>query len=222
MPIDLEKARGAKLAPSTGEWGPDQVILYHLGIGAGVGKATDSKELTYTYEKDLKVLPSYGVIPVFGAVGGMSKMHHEQVPGEWIGDDEVGPLLELFAESGVRLGRSGLHLVFGISGRAHLNEGRDWDDAEDITPCDPFTTGEGREVPHSCEAMPPNPVPRFMFDARIGIAWAFGGDRRPRASSRSSPRAATAIRRGPTRRWRRPARPAIRVRWPALAPWLPF
>ena len=31
MPIDLEKARGAKLAPSTGEWGADQVILYHLG-----------------------------------------------------------------------------------------------------------------------------------------------------------------------------------------------
>jgi acyl dehydratase len=72
MPIDLEKARGAKLAPSTGEWGPDQVILYHLGIGAGVGKAVDPKELTYTYEKDLKVLPSYGVIPVFGAVGGMA------------------------------------------------------------------------------------------------------------------------------------------------------
>jgi acyl dehydratase len=72
MPIDLEKARGAKLASTTGEWGADQVILYHLGIGAGVGKPTDAKELTYTYEKDLKVLPSYGVIPVFGAVGGMA------------------------------------------------------------------------------------------------------------------------------------------------------
>jgi acyl dehydratase len=74
MPIDLEKARGAKLAPSTGEWGQDQVILYHLGIGAGSGpgKATDPKELQYTYEKELKVLPSFGVIPVFGAVGGMA------------------------------------------------------------------------------------------------------------------------------------------------------
>jgi acyl dehydratase len=72
MPIDLEKARGAKLASTTGEWGADQVILYHLGIGAGVGKPTDAKELAYTYEKDLKVLPSYGVIPVFGAVGGMA------------------------------------------------------------------------------------------------------------------------------------------------------
>ena len=72
MPIDLEKARGAKLASTTGEWGADQVILYHLGIGAGQGKPTDKKELEYTYERNLKVLPSYGVIPVFGAVGGMS------------------------------------------------------------------------------------------------------------------------------------------------------
>jgi len=72
MPIDLEKARGAKLASTTGEWGQDQVILYHLGIGAGYRKPTDPKELEYTYEKNLKVLPSYGVIPVFGAVGGMA------------------------------------------------------------------------------------------------------------------------------------------------------
>lgn len=72
MPIDLEKARGAKLATTTGEWGQDQVILYHLGIGAGMARPTDPKELEYTYEKNLKVLPSYGVIPVFGAVGGMA------------------------------------------------------------------------------------------------------------------------------------------------------
>ncbi|MEX2205240.1 MAG: MaoC/PaaZ C-terminal domain-containing protein [Myxococcota bacterium] len=72
MPIDLEKARNASLAATTGEWGADQVILYHLGIGAGAGKPTDAKELTYTYERELKVLPSYGVIPVFGAVGGMA------------------------------------------------------------------------------------------------------------------------------------------------------
>ncbi len=71
MPIDLEKALGAELAPSEGSWSRDDVILYHLGIGAGAGKPTDAKELEYTYEKSLKVLPSFGVIPVFGAVGGM-------------------------------------------------------------------------------------------------------------------------------------------------------
>ena len=76
MPIDLEKAQGAELPPAEGSWGPDDVILYQLGIGAGLEAPTDPKELEYTYEKNLKVLPSFGVTPVFGAIGGLA-----QVPG---------------------------------------------------------------------------------------------------------------------------------------------
>ncbi len=41
------------------------MILYHLGVGAGMEKPTDPKELEYTYEKNLKVLPSFAVVPVF-------------------------------------------------------------------------------------------------------------------------------------------------------------
>ena len=37
------------------------MILYHLGIGAGF-QATDERELEYTYEKNLKVLPSFAVV----------------------------------------------------------------------------------------------------------------------------------------------------------------
>jgi len=74
--IDLEKALGAELAPTSGSWSRDDVILYHLGIGAGVGKATDPKELEYAYERNLKVLPSFGVVPVFDAV-----MQMNSVPG---------------------------------------------------------------------------------------------------------------------------------------------
>jgi acyl dehydratase len=70
MPIDPKKALGAQLGEGKYAWTKDQVILYHLGIGAGV-PATDRGELEYTYEKNLKVLPSYGVIPVFGALGGL-------------------------------------------------------------------------------------------------------------------------------------------------------
>jgi hypothetical protein len=47
----------------------DNVMLYLLGIGAGVPQ-TDANELEYTYEKNLKVLPSFGVIPTLGAMGG--------------------------------------------------------------------------------------------------------------------------------------------------------
>ena len=75
MPIDPEKALGAVISDGPGSWSRDDVILYHLGVGAGV-PATDASELEYTYEKNLKVLPSFGVIPVFGALGGLG-----DVPG---------------------------------------------------------------------------------------------------------------------------------------------
>ena len=70
MPIDPSKALGAELGSGSYEWDRDQVILYHLGLVAGV-PATDPGELEYCYEKNLKVLPSYGVIPVFGSLMGL-------------------------------------------------------------------------------------------------------------------------------------------------------
>jgi acyl dehydratase len=68
MPIEPQKALAAKFAPSTSSYEQDDVILYHLGVGAGV-PATDANELEYTYEKSLKVLPSFGVVPVFASMG---------------------------------------------------------------------------------------------------------------------------------------------------------
>ena len=73
MPIDPTKALGAELGEGHYDWNSDDVILYHLGVGAGV-PATDPSELEYTYEKNLKVLPSFGVIPVFGAMGGLASV----------------------------------------------------------------------------------------------------------------------------------------------------
>lgn len=71
MPVDPHKAMAATMPASRNEWTQDQVILYHLGCGAGLQKPTDPAELEYTYERNLKVLPSFGVIPVFGAMGGI-------------------------------------------------------------------------------------------------------------------------------------------------------
>ncbi len=64
MPIDLEKAIGAELAGGTAAWSEEDIILYHLGIGAGV-PPTDPGELRYAYEGDLRVLPTYATIPQF-------------------------------------------------------------------------------------------------------------------------------------------------------------
>jgi acyl dehydratase len=75
MPIDLDKARGAVLPSASTAYAADQVILYHLGVGAGV-PPTEPRELAYTYEKHLVVLPSFAVIPVFGALAGIA-----QAPG---------------------------------------------------------------------------------------------------------------------------------------------
>jgi len=74
MPIDLQKALAAEFPVQRTAWGPDNIILYHLGLGAGFEKPTDPKELEYTYERNLKVLPSYGVIPVFGTLTGLGEI----------------------------------------------------------------------------------------------------------------------------------------------------
>ncbi len=74
MPIDLDKALGAELPEASARWSRDQIILYHLGLGAGLERPTDAGELAYTYERNLKVLPSYAVAPVFGAIGGLGQI----------------------------------------------------------------------------------------------------------------------------------------------------
>lgn len=72
MPFDVAQAMAAEL-PSVGfSWEPDDVILYHLGVGAGA-KWTDAAELQYTFEQNLKVLPTFAVIPVFATAGGALK-----------------------------------------------------------------------------------------------------------------------------------------------------
>jgi acyl dehydratase len=73
MPIDPKQALGYQTGTGTAQWSADDVILYHLGVGAG-NPPTDPGELEYAYERRLKVLPSFGVIPVFGSMGGLGKV----------------------------------------------------------------------------------------------------------------------------------------------------
>jgi acyl dehydratase len=70
MPIDPASAVGAPLPSTTVSWDEDQVILYHLGVGAGT-PPTDPNELTYTYEANLKVLPSFVTIPTMSTMLGV-------------------------------------------------------------------------------------------------------------------------------------------------------
>ena len=61
MPIDLS-AIGKKLNPTTHTYTERDVMLYALGVGCGTG------DLQFTYERDLKVLPTFAVIPAFPAM----------------------------------------------------------------------------------------------------------------------------------------------------------
>jgi acyl dehydratase len=61
MPIVVERALAAKLREHRTSWISDDVILYHLGLGAGMAHA-DARELEYVYEARLKVLPTFGIL----------------------------------------------------------------------------------------------------------------------------------------------------------------
>jgi acyl dehydratase len=75
MPIDRDEALRYAFPTGEGGWCRDDVILYHLGVGAGVPQ-TDPGELEYTYEKNLKVLPSFATV---ANVGGFPNLFN--VPG---------------------------------------------------------------------------------------------------------------------------------------------
>ena len=65
MPVNPDEAIGAHVGTNTFGWEPSDVLLYHLGIGAGSrpGDNVDPDALRYTAEgPGLQVLPSFGVV----------------------------------------------------------------------------------------------------------------------------------------------------------------
>ncbi|MBN1615345.1 MAG: MaoC family dehydratase N-terminal domain-containing protein [Deltaproteobacteria bacterium] len=87
MPIDPQKAVGTTLPPLTYEYTDRDVMLYALGVGAGIPE-TAEQQLQFTYEGNLKVLPTFGVVPPFPALVGMIG-----APGM-----EINPMMVLHGE----------------------------------------------------------------------------------------------------------------------------
>ena len=70
--IDPGRALGATLPAREAAWGPNELILYALGAGVGTNEdPTDPRVLQYTWEGELKALPTYAVIPVFETLLGL-------------------------------------------------------------------------------------------------------------------------------------------------------
>lgn len=84
MPIDLSVI-GKRLDPIQHVYAEKDVMLYALGVGAG----TD--DLQFTYERDLKVLPTFGVIAAFPAMFSLGPVM------------QVNPMMVLHGEQRIEL-----------------------------------------------------------------------------------------------------------------------
>jgi acyl dehydratase len=84
MPVNLG-AVGKKLESSTFEYSEKDVILYALGVGCG------SDALQFVYEQDLKVLPTFAVVPAFPALFAMGSAM------------QVNPMMVLHGEQRIEL-----------------------------------------------------------------------------------------------------------------------
>jgi acyl dehydratase len=70
---------GSSLGTFSTVWGPDDVILYHLGVGAGVPQ-TDARELEYCLEDRLKVLPTFSVNGPMGILPALAELDGADFP----------------------------------------------------------------------------------------------------------------------------------------------
>src|SRR5580765_6113581 len=84
MPIDLSYI-GKKLGGVEQSWDQKDVMLYALGIGCG------REDLPFVYERDLKVLPTFAVIPAFPAMLNLG------------GAMDVNPAMVLHGEQAIQL-----------------------------------------------------------------------------------------------------------------------
>ena len=84
MAIDLS-AIGKQLNPATFDYTDRDVMLYALGVGA------TTSELAFVYEKNLKVLPTFGVVPAFPVMMGIGQLI------------EINPVMVLHGEQRIEL-----------------------------------------------------------------------------------------------------------------------
>ena len=80
MPIDVNAALTAAPTVREAGWTERDVILYHLGLGAGVDSLNPA-ELEWVYEKNLKVLPTFAMVAGQGVSAGAVTAAGLNLPG---------------------------------------------------------------------------------------------------------------------------------------------
>ena len=156
MPMDLS-AVGKELTPATFEYTQKDVMLYALGVGA----TTD--ELDFVYEKNLKVLPTYAVIPGMSAMGGMQDAMKDVPMTMLVHGEQRIELLGPIPTSGKLTGKGRIAAIYDKGSGALLV-------------VDSETRDESGNV-----------IFKNSFGAFIRGEGGFGGDRGPSASSKNVP-----------------------------------
>ncbi|MEE2035098.1 MaoC/PaaZ C-terminal domain-containing protein [Rhodococcus chondri] len=80
MPIDVSAALSAAPTVREAAWTERDVILYHLGLGAGAD-SLDPAELGWVYEKNLRVLPTFAMVAGQGVSSGAPSRAGMNLPG---------------------------------------------------------------------------------------------------------------------------------------------
>jgi len=163
MALDLS-AVGKELPPSTYEYTDREVMLYALGVGA----TTD--ELAFVYEKDLKVLPTFAVIPAFSGLMGIGRVL------------QFNPAMLLHGEHRIALRPDGRP-----SGRATIPSSGKLTTQGKIAAI--YDKGSGALVVVEAETKDAGGTALFTntFGAFIRGEGGFGGERGPSASGRNVP-----------------------------------
>ena len=82
MALNLEAA-GQKIGPVKKDYNWKDVVLYALGVGAGFD------EIEYVYEKDLKVIPSFGIAAIFEFLSHIAQKAEVNYAGILHGEQEL-------------------------------------------------------------------------------------------------------------------------------------
>jgi NAD(P)-dependent dehydrogenase (short-subunit alcohol dehydrogenase family)/putative sterol carrier protein/acyl dehydratase len=76
-------AIGKKIGPSAKEYTWKEVVLYALGVGAGID------ELEYCYEKDLKVIPTFAITTIYDFMGELAGATNINLAGMLHGEHDL-------------------------------------------------------------------------------------------------------------------------------------
>lgn len=149
--VGIAQAAGIELPPTSFEYNDRDVMLYAVGVGA--------TELDFVFERNLKVLPTFAVIPAFPGLMGLTQAV------------EINPVMILHGEQSIKLNKT-----IPIKGKL-TTSGK-------VTGV--YDKGKGALVVIESETKDEQGVALFINTASVFVrgAGGFGGERGPEAGNK--------------------------------------